>query len=175
MAYARKYTPKEVHDLLKACEGNNNGGNPNSAHTYGQHLNISMQGLTTRVVSEVKEAATKFASEEDLVGAAYEALNSGAGFAELQKLDSKTEKRVLIKHTLVGKYEADVQYGDVWTMPFALDGVPSKQKNVAKKANTFSGAIGGTSGTRALKVVLIVDSAGSPDVPWIQTCYPVVD
>jgi hypothetical protein len=176
MPYARKYTPKEVQDILNACEGNANGGNPNAAHTLGQHLYITKNGMQSRIVDEVKEAATRFSSEEDLVGAAYEALNSATGFAELSKLDAGATKRVKITHNLVGAYEADVEYGEIWVPPGGYGATDESMANIKKMRNALStgGSIGGATQKRALRVTLIVDE-NILGTPWIQTCYPEVD
>ena len=164
MPIARRYTPAEIENFLKASEGQKRVPSASPAHTLGMHLNITKQGMETRVLDEVKEQATRFSSAEDLIGAVYEAMNSAQGQLNLNDLDSGAKDRVLITHSLTGSYDAEGEMGEIFVFPM-LDNAKEK------KAMRAVGSLGGT-GTRKIQQVTVIVDKLNATTPWIQTAYP---
>jgi hypothetical protein len=164
MPIARLYTPLDILNLLQAAEGQRRVPSAAPAHTLGTHLNITKQGLETRILDDVMEQATKFASSEDMVGCVYEAMNSASGQMELVKLDNGSQPRVIITHTPKGSYDAEGELGEIFVFPMLANATE-------KKAMRVGGSIG-SMGTRKIRVVKVIVDKQDANTPWIQTAYP---
>ena len=163
MPIARKYSPREILNLLHSCENSRLIPSAAPAHALGTHLYITRNGMQTRVVDEVMEQATKFSTMQDMVGAVYEAFNSAAGQTALARLDAG-ENRVVVKHTVLGSYDAEGELGEIFVFPMLNNAAE-------RKAMRAGGSLGSLGQKKVRQVTLIVDKQDA-NTPWIQTAYP---
>lgn len=112
MPYKRTFTLQEVHDLICESEGRDSPATGASGHTVSLHADgrddIRHRDKTTILLAESVEKSrqmnpqdgfkvkkqkkpgqdSRFTSRADMVKAVYQALNSGAGQAFLQRFDA---------------------------------------------------------------------------------------
>jgi hypothetical protein len=114
MPFARKYTEMDVRGMLQIMEGNVNIKSPvpigkrQPAHAMSLHGGSGHDQMIVRVLTKKQPNLTSAYQDFDTqVSATTEVLNSSQGQAELAKLDSGAEKRVMITAPLTnGNYHA---------------------------------------------------------------------